>query len=162
MNTLYNEIMQTWIPSTKAKEDIDKFVEYIEHCVHDNTMLMRSLKDLQDWQKEYNVKINQLSFINFVRYTPFLFDNDVYKFKLDNTSINADETIRIRLVYKKSINLVLHFRKDFVISYLITDNDSNHGDNLVFSMHGTFSSSSKLEKSWKIVRLLNVILADKP
>lgn len=57
-----------------------------------------------------------------------------------------------------NLNLVLHFREDFILDFYSYDDDEKlPKERLIYNMSGTFSSSSTFRKSYKIERLMSIL-----
>ena len=110
--------------------------------------LSQVLNKLQITKPESN------SLINFIRHFPILDDY----LNQDNYELSVDDNyIRLNL-WKNDINLVIYFQSDYLISFYSYDKGENcEKDSLIYSMKGTFSSSSDIKKSYKIERLLAVL-----
>ncbi|HAV4458078.1 TPA: hypothetical protein R7Q74_002656 [Acinetobacter baumannii] len=102
--------------------------------------------------KLYN--FSNKAFINFIRHFPILDEYIDHR----NYNISAEEdSIRFH-IWKNNINLVINFNNNYLIDFFSYDNDPDTvNDKLIYSMKGTFSSSSNLKKSYKIERLLSVL-----
>lgn len=102
--------------------------------------------------KGYDFSSNTL--INFIRHFPVLDDYICYK----NYDVSADsDSIRFHL-WKNNINLIINFNSNYLVDFYSYDNDSDTAnDKLIYSMKGTFSSSSDLNKSYKVERLLAIL-----
>ncbi len=144
----YWSIIENWIIETKAKKDYKDFFEKN----FNNPKILKS-KIPSVLQKLNNEEVDKKSFINFIRHFPIL-DNYIEDRNYNISVIN--NIIRLHIWHYK-INLILHFRNDFLIDFYSYDQDpDDHKDNLVYSMKGCFSSSSSLNKSYKIERLLSI------
>lgn len=143
--------IENWIVSTKAKESIDGLLRYIEPNIGTNI----DLKRLSDFlNSNLHLNFSHKSFVNFIRYYPvlngYLFDG-FYNFDVINNVIRLQISI-------DNLNLILHFNENFIIDYYSSDDDIKmEKERLIFSMNGSFSSSSTLRKSYKIERLLSVL-----
>lgn len=141
-------IIKSWIFETKAKEDHKDFLQrYKNDPKFNNSKLMNIINKLN------NEQIDKKSFINFVRHFPVLEDY------IDDKNYNIssiDGVLRLHL-WHHGLNLVLHFKSDFLIDFYSYDkNSEDYKDHLVYSMKGSFSSSSSLDKSYKIEILLSI------
>lgn len=144
----YWSIIESWIIETKAKKDYRDFFEKN----FNNPKILKS-KIPSVLQKLNNEEVDKKSFINFIRHFPIL-DNYIEDRNYNISIIN--NIIRLH-IWHHNINLVLHFRNDFLIDFYSYDQDpDDHKDHLVYSMKGCFSSSSSLNKSYKIERLLSI------
>jgi len=145
-NQSYWLIIESWIKETKAKKDYKNFVQ----CYFNDPKIRRSkiptlLANLNGQE------VDNKSFVNFIRHFPVL---DQYILDQNFHISVLNNFIRLHIWHKKT-NLVLHFKSDFLIDFYSYDKDENdHNDHLVYSMKGSFSSSSSLRKSYKIERLL--------
>lgn len=155
-NSEYWRFIENWIIQTKAKENLFNLLDKLESLEGISTMsdyynLCEIIKNLKEYE------INKKSFINFIRHFPALnlyIHHKNYNISAENTSIRFH-------MWKDDINLVLHFKDDYLIDFFSYDNDESClKDKLVYSMKGEFSSSSNLKKSHKISRLLAVMLGD--
>lgn len=103
-----------------------------------------------------NLKLYDFSnkaFINFIRHFPILDEYINHK----NYHVSAEfDSIRFH-IWKNNINLVINFNSNYLIDFFSYDNDDAVNDKLIYSMKGTFSSSSNIKKSYKIERLLSVL-----
>lgn len=117
-------------------------------ALEDYCNLFEVLEDLKSYD------ISNRTFINFVRHFPFLDDYIDHK----NYHVSAElNSIRFH-IWKNNINLVINFNSNYLIDFFSYDNDKSvENDKLIYSMKGTFSSSSNLRKSYKIERLLSIL-----
>lgn len=139
-------VIENWVKSENNKRDIRALNDLL--LVTNEKLSGYIIKELIS--QENNFKI--ASFINLVRYYPIL----IKYISKDNYNVSIlDEIIRLR-IFRKNVNLILHFRSDFLIDFYSYDNDVDKDEKLVYTMKGTFSSSSKIRKSYKIERLLSL------
>lgn len=144
----YWSIIERWIIETKAKKDYRDFYEQN----FKNPKIQKS-KIPSVLQKFNNEEVDNKSFINFIRHFPVL---DSYLEDKNYNISTINNIIRLHIWHFKT-NLILHFRNDFLIDFYSYDQDpDDHKDHLVYSMKGCFSSSSSLNKSYKIERLLSI------
>ena len=145
---LWKEI-EKWIVGTHGRGGYQSILEKLKSLSFDSNVDGVKILKLLEKLDEYD--FSNKSFINFLRYIPVLKD---YIF-FDNFHVSSiDNVIRLHL-WSGDINLILHFREDFIIDYYSYDNDRTlEKETLVYTMRGTFSSSSNLKKSYKIERLL--------
>lgn len=146
LNNSYWLVIETWIKETKAKENYNNFIE--KYC---NDPRIRGSKIPNILSQLRGEVINSKSFVNFIRHFPVL---DQY-ISARNYHISVlNNSIRLHIWHRKT-NLVLQFNSDFLIDFYSYDkDDKDYRDHLVYSMKGSFSSSSSLRKSYKIERLL--------
>lgn len=118
------------------------------------------VSNLEDLFNLYNIledlkqyKVSDKAFVNFIRHFCVL---EEY-LEHNNYRITGEiNFIRFHL-WKNNIHLVIYFKKDFLIDFFSYDEDKNNKDKLIYSMKGSFSSSSDLKKSYKIERLLSIL-----
>jgi hypothetical protein len=146
LNQSYWFLIEEWIKETKAKKDYNDFVEkYFNKPEIRQSSIVSVLSQLRGSQ------FNNKSFINFIRHFPAL---DPYILNKNYHISVLNDFIRLHL-WHKNLNLVLHFKSDFLVDFYSYDkDDESHKDHLVYSMKGSFSSSSSLKRSYKIERLL--------
>ncbi|WP_336931181.1 hypothetical protein [Acinetobacter tandoii] len=147
-DSIWKEI-ERWITSAQVKfgyQSIKRQLDLLE-----SSFGCDELKILNLLNKLDECNFSNKSFINFLRYIPVLKDYIFY----DNFYISSLDNVIMLHLWNGEINLVLHFREDFIIDYYSYDNDRTlENESLVYTMKGTFSSSSNLKKSYKIERLL--------
>ncbi|MDR0067803.1 hypothetical protein RFX60_11010 [Acinetobacter sp. 11520] len=146
LNQSYWLLIEEWIKETKAKKDYNDFVEkYFNKPEIMRSSIISVLSQLRGHQ------VHNKSFINFIRHFPAL---DPYIVSKNYHISVLNNFIRFHL-WHKNLNLVLHFKSDFLVDFYSYDKDDESlKDHLVYSMKGSFSSSSSLRKSYKIERLL--------
>lgn len=137
------EIIESWIRENSVQKDIN--ILYLSLMENEN-LANYIVEDLVKETGTFKIS----SFINFIRYYPIL----VKYVSKDNYDVSiVNEIIRLK-ISNKNLHLVLHFRSDFLVEFYSYDNDFSDEESLVYSMQGSFSSSSKISKSYKIERLL--------
>lgn len=154
MHKPYWGVIESCIISSKANFNLENLYQVIfdKHegisCLTDYCNLYEVLEELKKYE------FSNKTFINFVRHFPILDDYIESK----NYHISA-ETNSIRFhIWKNNINLVINFNSNYLIDFFSYDNDERAvNDKLIYSMKGTFSSSSDLRKSYKIERLLSIL-----
>lgn len=148
MNEKDFEIISCWIKEGNDDKNIRNFLndnrEFLE-CHSKNLLKLLSLIENED--------VDNKSFINLIRHFPYI---NVY-IHSNNYNITIIKNIIRLQIWHDNIHLVLNFRNDFLIDFYSYDKVSdNENDSLVYSMKGCFSSSSSLDKSYKIERLLSL------
>lgn len=145
--------VELWIVQTKAKGNLIELVEYMDNLA--NYEDDYRIKEFLDFINNLKIlEFSQKSFINFLRYYPVLRD-----YLLDNhySFIVINNLLRLHL-WVDSLNLVLHFREDFILDFYSYDDDEKlPKERLIYNMSGTFSSSSTFRKSYKIERLMSIL-----
>ncbi|WP_151834534.1 hypothetical protein [Acinetobacter junii] len=145
--------VELWIVQTKAKGSLIELAEYMDKlAIYEDDYRIKEFLDFIN-----NLKIlefSQKSFINFLRYYPVLRDyllDEHYSFTVINN------LLRLHL-WVDNLNLVLHFREDFILDFYSYDDDEKlPKERLIYNMSGTFSSSSTFRKSYKIERLMSIL-----
>ncbi|MDI9721264.1 hypothetical protein QM294_10720 [Acinetobacter junii] len=145
--------VELWIVQTKAKGSLIELAEYMNKlAIYEDDYRIKEFLDFIN-----NLKIlefSQKSFINFLRYYPVLRDyllDEHYSFTVINN------LLRLHL-WVDNLNLVLHFREDFILDFYSYDDDEKlPKERLIYNMSGTFSSSSTFRKSYKIERLMSIL-----
>lgn len=142
--------IEAWIVKSKAKQSVEELCQYLEQY-KDDFQIDKTLKLLDDLKK---LSFSNKSFINFIRYYPVLGD-----YLVDNHFSFATINNLLRLhIWSNSINLILHFREDYILDFYSYDNDEKlPKERLIYNLSGTFSSSSTFRKSYKIERLLSIL-----
>ncbi|QNX72851.1 hypothetical protein [Acinetobacter seifertii] len=152
---LYWQFIEKWIVDTKAKKNIDdlrvKLNELDDniHVLSDYYNLCNVIDVLNNYQ------FSNKAFINFIRHFPALncyVDHNNYKITAKMNSIRFH-------IWRDDINLIMDFNDDYLVNFYSYDNDvEDVNSKLVYSLKGNFSSSSNLKKSYKIERLLSILL----
>ena len=142
--------IEAWIVKSKAKQSVEELYQYLERY-KDDFQIDKTLKLLNDFKK---LSFSNKSFINFIRYYPVLGD-----YLIDNHFSFATINNLLRLhIWSNNINLILHFREDYILDFYSYDNDEKlPKERLIYNLSGTFSSSSTFRKSYKIERLLSML-----
>lgn len=142
-------LIYDWISnSSKQQNPIPSFTQFYDLNKH-VLKLSSNFKNLIEQLKLIDSACSYKSFINFIRHYPIL--------NIINTNVNTlcyyvkDELFHIKMSDGKSTSTIT-FKDDLLMNYSICWN----GDNSVDT--GTFSSSSDLNKSYKISRLFNLFL----
>lgn len=145
---LINEVFSQWLLEKKNDSD---FICFLKSKNESNN----KLDFLVSFFNRYEFSnVSERSFMNFLRHLPYLVryflacDYDVFPFSdMIKLKFNGQDVV-----------LVLTFKNDFTMDFFSYDNDVDaEKDKLVYSVKGTFSSSSKLKKSYKIKRLMSLL-----
>lgn len=142
--------IEAWIIKNKAQKNIEDLCHYLAQF-EDDFKIDKTLKLLSDLSR---LSFSNKSFINFIRYYPVLGD-----YLVDNHFSFSTINNLLRLhIWSNSINLILHFREDYILDFYSYDNDEKMPkERLIYNLSGTFSSSSTFRKSYKIERLLSML-----
>ncbi|MHA3104145.1 hypothetical protein [Acinetobacter sp. ANC 3791] len=142
--------IESWIINTKACENISSLISYLNN-IEDLSLEIYCL--IEFLNEISNLSFSNKSFINFIRYYPVIRN---YLFEGYYTIMALDNLIRLEISIE-NINLVLHFNENFLADFYSSDNEEKTPrERLIYSMNGSFSSSSTLRKSYKIERLLSM------
>lgn len=143
-------LIYDWISSTKQCDPIPSFIHFYDINKH-ILSFSSNFKDLIDQLGSIDNKCSYKSFINFIRHYPIL--------NIINTNVNTlhyyvkDGLFHIKMSDSKSTSTIT-FKDNLLMDYSICWSGENGVDT------GTFSSSSDLNKSYKISRLFNLFLDD--
>ncbi len=120
-------------------------------------------KDLiipEENQKELLSALEKRSFINFLRYYKELYELSKLNYIIFSKFLVIDNGILMLEINNKfeNITLELKFLTNGKVDFLSMDNDKiEENEKQCYIMRGTLSTSTKLRKSYKMKRLLNVI-----
>lgn len=120
-------------------------------------------KDLilpEENQKELLSGLEKRSFVNFLRYYKELYELSKLNYIIFSKFLVIDNGILMLEINNKfeNITLELKFLTNGKVDFLSMDNDKiEENEKQCYIMRGTLSTSTKLRKSYKMKRLLNVI-----
>lgn len=120
-------------------------------------------KDLilpEENQKELLSALEKRSFVNFLRYYKELYELSKLNYIIFSKFLVIDNGILMLEINNKfeNITLELKFLTNGKVDFLSMDNDKiEENEKQCYIMRGTLSTSTKLRKSYKMKRLLNVI-----
>lgn len=120
-------------------------------------------KDLilpEENQKELLSGLEKRSFVNFLRYYKELYELSRLNYIIFSKFLVIDNGILMLEINNKfeNITLELKFLTNGKVDFLSMDNDKiEENEKQCYIMRGTLSTSTKLRKSYKMKRLLNVI-----